>query len=207
MSVKEKYPDTSTSRGQRMAIWIICIVMAGGFIISLFVYVMAIMNPSTDPSQIAYDKALENYQKQQEEQQKKQAEAAAKNEVFGGYSLTTFDADSVTELIVETLKEGDGATVAATDTISAYYTGWTPTGTIFDSTKAQGTDNEARSFPLNQVITGWTQGLTGKKVGGVYQLTIPSAMAYGEQGSGSIIPPNTPLRFIVEIVSIDNEEV
>jgi len=201
MSVNEKYPDISTKRSQRMVIWIICIVMAVGFLAGLFVWVMAIVNPATDPSQITYDKALEEYQKQLAEQEAAEAAMSSNFEVFGGFELKAFDAASVNELVVEVLREGDGALVSETDTIAAYYTGWTPTGTIFDSTQSIGMENESRSFPLSGVIAGWTQGLSGQKVGGVYMLTIPSDMAYGEYGSGSLIPPNTPLRFVVEIIS------
>jgi FKBP-type peptidyl-prolyl cis-trans isomerase len=164
------------------------------------------MNPEVNSDQILYEKALEKYQKEQLEQAQAEQDASAQYVVFDGYPKTEFDADSVTALQVETLKEGEGDTVAATDTISAYYTGWTPSGVIFDSTADISGVNEERSFSLAQVITGWTEGLTGKKVGGVYQLTIPADLAYGENGSGSLIPPNTPLRFVVEIVSIDNVE-
>ena len=194
----KKYPDISTSRTQRMAIWIICIVMAGGTILAFFLPMIFANNPDADPNKIAQQQWMEEYMKQLE---KESAEAESKYEVFGDYNLSLFDAEGVQDLTVETLREGDGETVAKTDTVVAYYTGWTPTGTIFDSTKSKDTENETRSFALNEVITGWTEGLAGKKVGGVYMLTIPSAMAYGEYGAGTMIPPNTPLRFIVEIVS------
>ena len=203
MSVKEKYPDVSTSRGQRIAIWVICIVMAVGFLAGLFVWVLAIVNPATDPSQIAQEKAIEEMTKQMEAESAAETENAMRYVMFGGHELTTFDPESVTELSVEVLQEGTGAVIAGDSTISAYYTGWTPTGTIFDSTQSIDSANEARTFSLEGVITGWTQGLSGQKVGGVYKLTIPSAMAYGEYGMGTIIPPNTPLRFIVEVTAAE----
>ncbi len=55
----------------------------------------------------------------------------------------------------------------------------------------------------NQVIQGWSQGLTGVKVGSVVQINIPANLAYGATGSG-IIPAGAPLEFIVQIHSIDN---
>ncbi|MDR1196792.1 MAG: FKBP-type peptidyl-prolyl cis-trans isomerase [Candidatus Nomurabacteria bacterium] len=206
MSVKEKYPETSTNRGQRIAIWIIAIVMTGGTLISFLIFAIASMNPDVNSDQILYEKALENYQKQQEEQAEAEQAVAKDLAVFGGYEKEDFKAEDVKKLSVETLKKGDGKTVAATDTISAYYTGWRPDGTIFDSTADVNGGNEARSFSLAQVITGWTEGLTGTKVGGVYRLTIPAEQAYGENGSGSLIPPNTPLKFIVEIVGIEEAQ-
>jgi len=202
MSVNEKYPDISTKRSQRIVIWIICIVMAVGFLIGLFVWVVAIINPDTDPNQITYNKALEEYQKQIEDQMRAEEEAAAKRQVFGGYEVRLFDPESISQLGVEVLREGDGEIVTPADTISAYYTGWQSDGRIFDSTQSVDSPNTARSFPLGQVITGWTEGLSGQKVGGVYRLSIPAEMAYGAgMGIDDYGRPLGPLMFIVEIVS------
>jgi len=197
----EKYPDISTNRTQRMVIWIICIVMAGGTILAFFLPMIFAGNPDADPNQIAQQRMMEEYMKEMEKENNNASELSKNYEVFGGYEKSTFDADKVTKLVVETIKEGKGEKVSAKDKIKAYYTGWTPNGNIFDTTKSKGAKNEAREFALNEVIKGWTEGLAGKKVGGVYKLTIPSDMAYGEYGAGTMIPPNTPLQFIVEIVS------
>jgi len=199
---KEKYPEASTSRTQRLAIWIICGAMAIGTVLVLFLPMIFANNPEADPNKIAEQRLYKEYMKQIEEENN-QAEMENNYEVFGGYELKTFDGDGVNDLVVETIRDGDGDVVAETNTIKAYYTGWRPDGTIFDSTKSKDADNETRSFGLNEVIQGWTKGLAGKKVGGVYMLTIPSAMAYGEYGAGRMIPPNTPLRFIVEIIAIE----
>ena len=121
-----------------------------------------------------------------------------------GYTdyVKAFTASDITALKVETLKEGDGATVGEGATISANYTGWLLDGTIFDSTKSEGSDATAASFSLSQVITGWSKGLVGTRAGGIYLLSIPSADAYSENGSGTTIPANTPLKFIVQVVSV-----
>lgn len=111
-----------------------------------------------------------------------------------------FDAASVTELKVEELKAGTGDTIAETDTISANYTGWNASGTIFDSTKKSADDAATPiEFPLSDVISGWTKGLAGKKVGGIYKLMIPSNMAYGDNASSKEV--SGPLAFVVEIVA------
>lgn len=200
--VKEKYPDTSTSRGQRMAIWIIAIVMVGGTLVSFLIYVIATINPSVNSDQIIYEQALEKAQQEAEEE----AAVKAQYQVFyDGVSASAFDGDSVTALTVETLREGDGAEVAATDTISANYSGWDSTGAIFDTTKRSAdAETSPISFSLQQVITGWTEGLTGKKVGGVYLLTIPGDMAYGNTDTGYGYPVGA-LKFVVEIISIEEE--
>jgi len=199
---KEKYPDLSTSRRQRIAIWVIAIVMVGGTLVSFLIFAIASMDPSVNSDQILYEKALEKAQKEAEEA----AKAAAEYQVFfDGVENTMFLQEDVTELTVEVLREGNGEVVSATDTIKANYTGWDWTGTIFDTTK-RSPDAELTpiSFSLQQVITGWTQGLTGQKVGGVYLLTIPADMAYGSVDDGSGRPVG-PLKFVVEIIEIVSE--
>jgi FKBP-type peptidyl-prolyl cis-trans isomerase len=112
-----------------------------------------------------------------------------------------FDAASVKELKVDTLKEGTGDVIAESDMISANYTGWNASGTIFDTTKksADGPTTPIE-FPLSGVIPGWTKGLAGQKVGGIYLLTIPADMAYGDNNSQSP-EASGPLKFVVEVVS------
>ncbi|MCW1248763.1 FKBP-type peptidyl-prolyl cis-trans isomerase [Acaricomes phytoseiuli] len=99
-------------------------------------------------------------------------------------------------LVVKVLKEGDGDALAATDTINANYAGWRwEDSSKFDSSYDRG---EPASFGLSQVIPGWTQGLTGQKVGSTVLLVIPSALGYGDNpGTGR---PAGPLVFVVEIV-------
>lgn len=111
-----------------------------------------------------------------------------------------FDAAKVKELKVEELKAGDGDVVAETDTIKANYTGWNAEGVIFDSTKKSAdAPLEPIEFPLTGVIPGWTKGLAGKKVGGIYKLTMPADMAYGSQAPSA--ETSGPLEFVVEILS------
>ncbi|GFH41178.1 FKBP-type peptidyl-prolyl cis-trans isomerase [Lactococcus insecticola] len=111
-----------------------------------------------------------------------------------------FDAAKVTELKVETLKEGTGAVVKKTDTISANYNGWNASGTLFESTKQEGGKATPVEFALSSVIPGWTEGLTGKKVGGIYKLTIPTSKAYGSSAPSEEV--SGPLVFVVEIVAV-----
>ncbi len=210
MSTKKKsIYESKTPRWQRIAIWVIAITMAGGTIVTLVVSIFASQNKELDPATIAYNKQLAEYQKQLNSDEYKayleqQEQAKAKLRGLDGYTdyVKAFTASDITALKVETLKEGDGATVGEGATISANYTGWLPDGTIFDSTKSEGSDATAASFSLSQVITGWSKGLVGTRAGGIYLLSIPSADAYGENGSGTTIPANTPLKFIVQVVSV-----
>jgi peptidylprolyl isomerase len=105
-----------------------------------------------------------------------------------------------TKLVVKDLKEGTGAAVASTDTVTVNYIGVAcSTGKIFDSSWSRG---QTAQFPLNQVIKGWTEGLAGMKVGGSRLLGIPADLAYGSQPpAGSGIAPDEPLWFVVDMVS------
>ena len=96
---------------------------------------------------------------------------------------------------------GSGETVKASDTITVDYTGAVAsTGVIFQSSKDSG---QTATFPLNQVIAGWTQGIPGMKVGGTRRLLIPASLAYAANPpSGSGIPVNADLVFDVVVHKI-----
>lgn len=189
----------ATPKAQRIGIWIIAIVLSIGTLGSFLVMGLSINNQKID--QAAQQKAYDDYLAQQNEASKVNASSS---EGFNGYTAQTFDS-SVTKLNIETLKQGDGAAVAKTDSINCSYFGWLPDGTIFDSSKKVGKDDAPITFSLSGVISGWTEGLTGVKVGSVVRLTIPSDKGYGAQGSGTI-PANSPLQFIVEVHAIDNSK-
>jgi len=183
----------STTKAQQVGIWIIAITLTVGTIGSFAAIVLGNQNDQ------------QNAIKQTEEQEKLLAEYQASLETIEGYTAAPFDAATVTELGVEVLTEGTGEVLKAEDTISASYTGWLSDGTIFDTTKKKGSDDTPISFPLTGVIKGWTEGLTGQKVGSVVKLTIPADLAYGTQAQQSI-PANSPLQFIVAIRGIDAKE-
>lgn len=96
------------------------------------------------------------------------------------------------------LKEGHGASPAATDMVKVHYHGTLLDGSVFDSSVKRG---QPISFGLNQVIPGWTEGLQLMKVGGTTRLFIPSELAYGDRAAGSI-PPGSLLIFDVELIDI-----
>ena len=97
------------------------------------------------------------------------------------------------------LKEGNGAKPGPTDTVTVHYTGKLIDGTVFDSSVENG---EPISFPLNGVIPGWTEGLQLMSEGSKYRLFIPSELAYGAQGAGDVILPNSTLIFDVELIKV-----
>jgi FKBP-type peptidyl-prolyl cis-trans isomerase len=102
----------------------------------------------------------------------------------------------ITELTYEDSVVGDGDTVQPSDTVTIHYTGALASdGTIFDSSLG----GEPATFPLDNLIAGWQQGIPGMKVGGTRRLFIPAELGYGASGSGSSIPPNSDLIFDIEL--------
>jgi peptidylprolyl isomerase len=103
-----------------------------------------------------------------------------------------------TELVIEDLKVGEGSEVAPGSTVTVNYIGVAcSTGEIFDSSYSR---NEPATFPLTQVIPGWTDGIPGMKVGGQRLLGVPPDLAYGPQGQPPVIGPNETLWFVVEVL-------
>ena len=97
------------------------------------------------------------------------------------------------------LKEGEGKSPKASDTVVVHYKGTLINGKEFDSSYKRG---EPATFGLSQVIKGWTEGLLYLREGGKAQLFIPSELAYGKGGAGADIGPDETLIFEVELVKI-----
>lgn len=99
----------------------------------------------------------------------------------------------------EILTEGSGAKPVATDKVKCHYHGTLLNGTVFDSSLQRG---QPAVFGVNQVIKGWVEALQLMTVGSKWRLFIPSDLAYGEQGAGGSIEPNSTLIFDVELLEI-----
>ncbi len=99
----------------------------------------------------------------------------------------------------EVLREGEGRSPKATDTVRCHYEGRLTDGTVFDSSYKRG---EPADFGLNQVITGWTEGVQLMREGAKYRFFIPYMLGYGERGAGSQIPPYATLVFDVELIKV-----
>jgi FKBP-type peptidyl-prolyl cis-trans isomerase FklB len=99
----------------------------------------------------------------------------------------------------QVLQEGTGKSPAASDKVTTHYHGTLIDGTVFDSSYERG---QPATFPVNGVIAGWTEALQLMKEGAKWRLFIPSNLAYGAQGAGDAIGPNSALIFDVELISV-----
>lgn len=132
--------------------------------------------------------------KQASDNAAKGAEFLAENGKKAGITTTA------SGLQYEVITQGSGVKPAATDVVKVDYEGSLLDGTVFDSSIERG---EPVSFPLNQVIPGWSEGLQLMNVGSTWKLYLPASIAYGEQGAGNVIPPNSTLVFKVTLLSIE----
>ena len=108
-------------------------------------------------------------------------------------------ATTPTGLQYRVLRKGNGGNPKATNTVKVNYHGWLDDGKVFDSSYQRG---EAISFPLNQVIPGWTEGMQQVGQGGMIELVIPSKLGYGDRGAPPVIPPKATLHFLVELIEV-----
>jgi hypothetical protein len=106
-----------------------------------------------------------------------------------------------TKLVTRDLIVGTGDFALPGKSVSVNYV-----GVLYDGGKEFDSSWGPGKHPLNfqvggeQVIPGWDEGIVGMRVGGRRELVIPPDMAYGEQGFGSVIPPNATLVFVVDLV-------
>ncbi|WP_061241913.1 FKBP-type peptidyl-prolyl cis-trans isomerase [Ectopseudomonas composti] len=135
-----------------------------------------------------------------------QAEAAAKAEAAAGegraYLAENAKRDGMSVLAsglqYEVLVAGEGAKPSAEDQVRVHYHGTLIDGTVFDSSYERGQPAE---FPVGGVIAGWVEALQLMNTGSKWRLHVPSELAYGAQGVGSI-PPHSVLVFDVELLDI-----
>lgn len=98
------------------------------------------------------------------------------------------------------IKMGTGPKPKATDKVTVHYKGTLIDGTEFDNSYTRG---EPATFTVNQVIKGWTEALQLMPLGSKWIIYIPPDLAYGEQGAGQVIQPNSTLIFEVELIKIN----
>ena len=145
-----------------------------------------------------------SYQVIQDRQKDKAAELASKREELAKQFMAANAArDEVTTtdsgLQYEVLETGDGEKPGLQSTVVTHYHGTLLDGTVFDSSVERGEPSE---FGVNQVIPGWTEALQMMSVGDKWRIACPPKLAYGEQGAGDSIPPDTALVFEIHLIAI-----
>lgn len=158
--------------------------------------------------QMTYDEAknvIREYFTAMEQEMQAAAQAAAQVNEAAGKSHLEANAkrpEVVTTpsgLQYEVIVEGNGPQPTAQSRVKVHYEGRLIDGTVFDSSIERG---EPATFGVTQVIPGWVEALQLMKVGSKWRLHIPSNLAYGPQGAGGVIGPNSTLIFDVELLEI-----
>ena len=162
------------------------------------------------PSRLPEEEMLSILQtlKQQIEVQQKQyvAQVAEKNKKEGeDFLFANRHKDGVialpSGLQYKVLKSGTGAKKPTLfDTVSIHYKGQFIDGQVFDNSYDR---KQPQVLPVNRVIAGWSEALQLMAIGDRWQLAFPSYLAYGEQGFGPYIGPNTTLLFEIELMAIN----
>ena len=194
-----------TSWKQRVAIIIVAVLLLGSVVLTYMLVVLNGNSSSDTSSEAQIAELTEEYQQKSEE-----IEAAAKplsDKYFDEFvkyksEVKSYNSANANAAGLETkdLKEGTGRTLTEGDTdYAAYYIGWCADGSIFDSSFDDNEDPSSLKAPLDAgigLIEGWNQGVIGMKLGGVRQISMSGALAYGDTQEicGGT---NSPLKFVV----------
>jgi FKBP-type peptidyl-prolyl cis-trans isomerase FklB len=144
------------------------------------------------------------FQRIQDRQKARAAELASKRLALAEqFMKANAERDEVTVtdsgLQYEVLESGSGESPGPSSTVVTHYHGTFVDGTVFDSSVERGAPAE---FGVNQVIPGWTEALQLMSVGDKWRIACPPRLAYGEQGAGDSIPPNTALVFEIHLIEV-----
>lgn len=161
--------------------------------------------PGLKLDEAAREEVKTNVSKKMQEEQVKQRDEAAAKAITEGEKFLTENAKkdgvktTASGLQYKVLQEGAGESPTAADEVTVHYRGTLISGEEFDSSIARG---QPVTFPLANVIEGWTEGVQLMKPGAKYQFFIPAKLGYGERGAGVKIGPNETLIFEVELISV-----
>lgn len=157
---------------------------------------------------MSYDDAkavIREYFTKMEQDMQAAAEASAKVNEAAGKSHLEANAKrpevitTPSGLQYEVLVEGHGPKPTPQSQVKVHYEGRLIDGTVFDSSIERG---EPATFGVTQVIPGWVEALQLMNAGSKWRLHIPSELAYGPQGAGGVIGPNSTLIFDVELLEV-----
>ncbi|MCB1687056.1 MAG: FKBP-type peptidyl-prolyl cis-trans isomerase [Halioglobus sp.] len=155
-------------------------------------------------SAVTQEQINPSYEVIQRRQQEKAAELAGKRAALAEQFLKANAAreevsTTASGLQYEVLESGSGASPGPRANVVTHYHGTLVDGTVFDSSVERG---EPAEFGVHQVIPAWTEALQMMSVGDKWRIACPPQLAYGEQGAGDAIPPNTALVFEIHLIDI-----
>ena len=207
-----KNNDIRTTPKQRIIIAAIAVFMLASTFALYAGIVLNAKNAASSDERVATTQEEEDRFNELYAEYQAQVDAQAdelSNKYFGTFSqyksrVKAFNQADVNEIKTNDLKVGTGATVTDSEFIdyAAYYIGWLKDGTIFDSSLDDDTNPTKLEVPLvgnANMIEGWKQGIVGMKIGGIREISIPSALAYGDTDNGTI-PANSALKFVVMLI-------
>jgi FKBP-type peptidyl-prolyl cis-trans isomerase FklB len=147
------------------------------------------------------EKALKQHQLREETQQDVAAEAGTlRGQLFQEeYSQRQGVVFTESGLQYRVIVAGTGSSPGPEDSVVVHYVGRLIDGTEFDSSRKRGTP---ATFSLRGIIPGWQEVIQLMGEGDIWEVVIPSNLAYGPQGSGASIGPNETLVFEIELISV-----
>lgn len=153
-----------------------------------------------DFKKVLYAKQAENRQQALAAEKAMAAKNAKDGSAFLAANKTKQGVQTMNDgLQYRSLTTGTGAIPTANDTVTVDYEGRLIDGTVFDSSYKQG---QPVTFKVSEVIPGWQEALTHMKVGDVWEIYVPSQLAYGAQGVGGPIGPNQTLIFKIHLIDV-----
>lgn len=166
----------------------------------------ALAEEEAEMDMMAMQQTIQNYLMEVQQRQEMERSEQAEGQRAEGQAFLEENAEREDVMVTESglqyrvIEEGTGERPEATDQVEVHYRGTLITGEEFDSSYSR---DQTATFPLNQVIAGWTEGLQLMREGATYEFFIPSELAYGTNPPpGSIILPGSVLIFEVELIDI-----
>ncbi len=150
---------------------------------------------------VQMEAALEMFQQQQNSRRNSAVETGqSRGEAFQvEYSQRQGVVATASGLQYRVIEMGEGRSPGPADTVVVHYVGQLIDGTEFDSSRGRGTP---ATFSLGGIIPGWREALQLMHEGDIWEVVIPSELAYGAQGAGASIGPNETLVFEIELISV-----
>ena len=150
---------------------------------------------------VQMEAALEMFQQQQNSRRNTAAETGqSRGEAFQvEYSQRHGVVVTASGLQYRVIEMGEGRSPGPADTVVVHYVGQLIDGTEFDSSRGRG---PPATFSLGGIIPGWQEALQLMREGDVWEVVIPSELAYDAQGAGASIGPNETLVFEIELISV-----